>query len=194
MVHIVDMDQSNAIRFLHFCVPLRVAAFAPQSSFLRLLAYLQPSTGTAAHAISSSSSVAGARRRTCVHEVAAPTATYLLLAALLYSLLITHYSPLAAYPQPRGEDLRVERRVRRRHDAPVHHEQQLAQRFRSAAGAAHAAVAAGLAALGEKQEEVKATLRRLAAFVGEDPNKADPDAIFRAARQLLEDAAAQGPS
>ena len=73
-------------------------------------------------------------------------------------------------------------------------EQQLAQRFRSAAGAAHAAVAAGLAALGEKQEEVKATLRRLAAFVGEDPNKADPDAIFRAARQLLEDAAAQGPS
>ena len=126
MVHIVDMDQSNAIRFLHFCVPLRVAAFAPQSSFLRLLAYLQPSTGTAAHAISSSSSVAGARRRTCVHEVAAPTATHLLLAALLYSLLITHYSPLAAYPQPRGEDLRVERRVRRRHDAPVHHEEQLA--------------------------------------------------------------------
>ena len=41
---------------------------------------------------------------------------------------------------------------------------------------------------------MKATLRRLAAFVGEDPNKADPDAIFRAARQLLEDAAAQGPS
>ena len=98
MVHIVDMDQSNAIRFLHFCVPLRVAAFAPQSSFLRLLAYLQPSTGTAAHAISSSSSVAGARRRTCVHEVAAPTATYLLLAALLYSLeyslLTTRHSPL----------------------------------------------------------------------------------------------------
>ena len=112
--------------FLHFCVPLRVAAFAPQSSFLRLRAYLQPSTGTAAHATSSSSSVAGARRRTWVHEVAAPTATYLLRAALLYSLLTTHYSPRVAYPQPRGEDLRVERRVRRRHDAPVHHEQQLA--------------------------------------------------------------------
>ena len=48
--------------------------------------------------------------------------------------------------------------------------------------------------VGEKQEEVKATIRRLAAFVGEDANKADPDAIFRAARQLLEDAAAQGPS
>ena len=135
MVHIVDMDQSNAIRFLHFCVPLRVAAFAPQSSFLRLLAYRQPSTGTAAHATSSSSSVAGARRRTWVHEVAAPTATHLLLAACStcclplatrYSLLATRHSLLATYPQPRGEDLRVERRVRRRHDAPVHHEQQLA--------------------------------------------------------------------
>ena len=41
------MDQSNAIVFFIF-VLLRATAFAPQSSFLRLLAYLQPSTGTAA--------------------------------------------------------------------------------------------------------------------------------------------------
>ena len=47
----------------------------------------------------------------------------------------------------------------------------------------------------KKQEVVKTTLpdRRLAEFVGEDPSKADPDVIFRAARQLLDDASAQDP-
>ena len=109
MGHLVDMVDiswytswtwTSATRnrfFIFVCLRVRVAAFVPQSSFLRLLAYLQPSTGTAAHATSSSSSVAGARRRTWVHEVAAPTAPptcYLQLCFTHYSLLTTRHSPL----------------------------------------------------------------------------------------------------
>ena len=37
----------------------------------------------------------------------------------------------------------------------------------------------GLAALTKQQEETKAQLRALAAFLGEDPNTVDVDAIFR---------------
>ena len=66
---------------------------APQSP-LRLLAYLQPSTGTAANVASSSSSVTGARRRTCARSCS--LSTYLLLTTH-YSLLTTHCSLLTTH-------------------------------------------------------------------------------------------------
>ena len=46
------------------------------------------------------------------------------------------------------------------------------------------------ASLDGEQEETKELLRRLAAFFGEDPNQANPDAILRACAEMVRQGAA----
>ena len=67
--------------------------------------------------------------------------------------------------------------------APAHHrlaDAVVGQRFRQAMGGFHEEMKVRAAALDAEQEETKGLLRKLAAFFGEDPNQANPDAIMRA--------------
>ena len=64
------------------------------------------------------------------------------------------------------------------------------QRFRQAMGGFHEEMKVRAAALDAEQEETKGLLRKLAAFFGEDPNQANPDAIMRACAEIVKQATA----
>lgn len=64
------------------------------------------------------------------------------------------------------------------------------RRFRQAMGTFHEEMQLRAASLDGEQEETKELLRRLAAFFGEDPNQANPDAILRACAEMVRQGAA----
>lgn len=67
-------------------------------------------------------------------------------------------------------------------------EQQIAQRFRAAMAPFHVEMRDGLDGLTTHRDETRALLKRLASWLGEDPNQANPDQILKVCADLVDTA------
>ena len=73
---------------------------------------------------------------------------------------------------------------------PSEEERQVALRFRSAMAPFHTDMRRGLDALTAHRDETKTLLKRLAAWLGEDPNRANPNSILKVCADLIDTAIA----
>ena len=77
--------------------------------------------------------------------------------------------------------------------SPSDEEQQIATRFRTAMAQFHTDMRTGLGELTAHRDETRALLKSLAAWLGEDPNQANPDHILKVCADLVDTALACAP-